>query len=257
MQFGRQPRTNDPRVPHLSALKMMPNTPEPNFPVKFNNADRLPGSVGAMLNDRLGDCTCAALYHAIQLWTSMAQPAVVTEPDDCVLQAYREVGGYDGTPQTDHGAVIQNVLKWATNTGVPIYGGGRYPLSGFFEVDTRIMTDIAETIYEFGCCSIGILIPQGFMPPHNLWTRVPNAGPTEFGHNIILTGADFSNPNNPVFNGISWGTKQWVIDKAFIDAYVDEGYGMISGAWIQATGKTPYNLSWTELNEQTSLLRKA
>ena len=67
VKFGRLHRTYDPRIPHLSALLAGQVPPPP--PPSIDWTKGMPANLGMMLNDTLGDCTCAAVYHAIQVWT--------------------------------------------------------------------------------------------------------------------------------------------------------------------------------------------
>src|SRR5579863_1775685 len=95
LKFGRLPRTFDSRVPHMSALVMRAALPPPPLAVDWT-ANR-PVTWGMMLNDQLGDCTCAAAYHAMQLWSSYGRLQMLTEPDARVEQMYEEFCGYDPT----------------------------------------------------------------------------------------------------------------------------------------------------------------
>jgi len=77
-KLGRRERHFDPRVPHLSAMRMMPGVQLPALQTKLDWAAKLPADLGMMLNDRLGDC--------------VAEGTVVTA--DHIGRAYR--GKYDG-----------------------------------------------------------------------------------------------------------------------------------------------------------------
>ncbi len=69
-KLGRLPRERDPAVPHLSALlagKVLPAPPPAaDYVVMLPQA---PYGLGMMLNDKLGDCTCAAFHHARMIWS--------------------------------------------------------------------------------------------------------------------------------------------------------------------------------------------
>ena len=45
---------------------------------------------GMMMNDALGDCTCAALGHLIQAWTAESGTEY-TPPDSAILTAYEKL----------------------------------------------------------------------------------------------------------------------------------------------------------------------
>ena len=81
-KLGRLLRTYDPRIPHLSALRAGQTPPTP--PASIDYTKGMPANLGMMLNDTLGDCTCAAVYHAIQVWSFNALKKIDTEPDSDV-----------------------------------------------------------------------------------------------------------------------------------------------------------------------------
>ncbi len=74
----------------------------------------MPVDLGEMLNSDLGDCTCAAFFHARQVWTFNAGGAEITEPDADVLElSYSEACGYvQGDDSTDQGGNEQAVLTY-------------------------------------------------------------------------------------------------------------------------------------------------
>ena len=92
--LGRLARAHDPRIPHLSALLAGKTLPPP--PAQVDYTKGMPKNLGMMLNDTLGDCTCAAVYHAIQVWTFNASKgkAIDTEPDSDVEKLYELACGY-------------------------------------------------------------------------------------------------------------------------------------------------------------------
>src|ERR1700677_1036737 len=89
-KLGRLHRTYDSRVPHMSALLAGQTLTPP--PASADYTKGMPADLGMMLNDTLGDCTCAAVYHAIQVWTFNANDKkaakMITEPDSDVEKLY-------------------------------------------------------------------------------------------------------------------------------------------------------------------------
>ena len=80
MKFGRLPRARTAAVPHLSAI--LAGRPALPAPASVHYMSALPDDTGALGNASIGDCTCAAVYHALQLWaanTGDALPAITTE----------------------------------------------------------------------------------------------------------------------------------------------------------------------------------
>ena len=255
-KYGRLPRGFDPRVPHLSAVKMMPRIQLPALPPEVHNAAILPEFLGLMGNDRLGDCTIAALGHAVQLWTENARGAMVTPTDAAVEDAYRAVSGWDGGvgDPTDAGAQEQDVLTWATNTGLTLPDGSRTKLNAWVEIDPRIHSDVCEAVLECGLVYIGFSVPSDL--PENagsVWD-MNVAGDPIGGHAVIVTG--YSNPNNPVYDVISWGDR-FTMTADFWYRHVDEVYGLFSPLWLKASGRTPWGLDAMTLEALMQAIRQA
>ena len=91
-RLGRLARSYDRRVPMLHNL-IAGATLEPVVPSVDYTAG-MPADLGMMKNDTLGDCTCAAYYHAIQVWSFNSLKNIDTEPDTDVLDLYEEACGY-------------------------------------------------------------------------------------------------------------------------------------------------------------------
>lgn len=204
---------------------------------------------GAMGNNTYGDCTCAAFYHARQIWTK-ASSAEDTQPDSTVLQLYSETTGFRvGDAATDNGAVEQSVLAYLCNTGAPLADGTRDRIVAFIEVDKRIQADVKRTIYECGVAYIGFNVPFSVMPPNNpipkVWDIVPSETDSIGGHAVVLTGYDASGN----FDVISWG-ECYKMTPRFFAAFVDECYAIASLDWAKATGLTPLGMSLSDLQNQ-------
>ncbi len=245
-KFGRLPRQFNQAVPHMSSVRLMRDVQLPPLPPSLDNAGTLPADLGIMMNDRLGDCTCAGLYHAIQVWTKDAQGAMWTEPDTCVLEAYREACGYDpADPNTDAGGAEQSVLAWATNTGMPMVmqdgTAARSKISAFVEIDPRNPRDVCMAIMECGLVYIGFNVPN-LLPedPGAVWDG-RDMGPIEGGHCVICPGFARTNPNAPILDVISWGDR-YTMTWEFWQKNVDECYALFSPLWIASSGQTPYGL---------------
>lgn len=260
MKLGRQPRKFNPRVPHLSAMmaqKRMGVLAPPPPSVDWLSVFVSGFSFGMMLNDQLGDCTCAGIYHARQIWTANANPPCDTESDDNVKLAYCQTCGYHvNDPKTDQGGNEQDVLTFWMNQGIPIsqavgpIGDVFDKLAAFFEVDVRHVDDVKHTISWCGGCYIGMDIPAYIMASiPALWTLQDIDNQSIGGHCVYLCGYDAT---GPFF--ISWGSKYQMTWEYFLK-YVDEAYGLVDRAWINTTGKTPAGLSLVELVDQMQALK--
>ena len=146
-KLGRNPRSYNPRIPHLSALRAGRQVPPPPPSVDYTTG--MPANFGMMLNDTLGDCTCAAFYHAIQVWSFKAQSKETTEPDRDVEQLYIQACGYDPKQGGEGpGGNEQHVLTYLLNSGAPFgpAGKSRHKILGFVEVDPRNIDDVKSAI---------------------------------------------------------------------------------------------------------------
>ena len=254
-KLGRTPRTYDPRVPHMSAL--LAGKPPAPPPAAVDHTRGMPGNFGMMLNDRLGDCTCAAYYHARQVWTYNADKKELTEPDADVEQLYVQACGYNPkTPGEGPGGNEQHVLSYLMRTGAPTgpQGQTREKILAFVEVDPRNLDDVKRTIADCGVAYIGFNVPQNIMPqggePPGTW-KVDRAAKIVGGHAVALPGYDASGAKV-----ISWG-QVYTMTWEFFTTYVDEVYAIADPAWITAKHTTPGGLTLAELETQMQALKGA
>jgi hypothetical protein len=252
MKFGRKPRRFDPRVPHLSALLAGRRKALAPAPAACTYIKALPDSLGMMGNDRLGDCTCAGLLHALQVWTANANPPIDTEPDTQAVQLYQEACGYKpGQPNTDQGGVEQDVLTYAMLAGIPVVNGnGRHRITAFVEIDPANFADVKLAIFTAGLAYIGFNVPS-YLPeePGATWDVQPGIPQIAGGHCVIVAGYDDAG-----LDVISWGAK-YRMTWAFWSEFVDEAYMIADADWVTSSGKSPAGLSLTELETQMQALR--
>jgi hypothetical protein len=255
-RLGRTPRTFDPRVPHMSALTAGMTLSPP--PPSVDYTAGMPADLGMMLNDTLGDCTCAAVYHAEQVWTSNANPPMVTEPDSDVLLLYEKACGYKPAQGGEGpGGNEQHVLTYLLRSGAPAGAGGRSHLkiAAFVEVDPRNTDDVKRAIFHCGLAYIGFNVPAFLMPPPPdappaVWDVQPAADNSSVGgHAVILAGYDAAGARV-----ISWG-RYYTMTWAFFGQFVDEVYAIADAEWVSAKGTTPAGLSLQELEQQMSALK--
>jgi len=254
-KLGRQLRSYDSRIPHLSALVAGQTLPPP--PPAADYSAKLSQPLGMMLNDALGDCTCAAVYHAIQVWTANSDSTMLTEPDADVRQLYIQACGYNPrVPGEGPGGNEQKVLTYLLNKGAPMGPAGkqRHKIAAFIEVDPRNLDDVKRTINDCGLAYIGFNVPQFIMPagkpPLSVWS-VQSANTTIVGgHAVVLVGYNATGAKV-----ISWG-QYYTMEWGFFSAYVDEVYAIADQQWIEQTGKTPGGLTLAELEQQMAALKE-
>jgi len=255
-RLGRTPRAHDPRIPHLSAILAGKQIPAP--PPSVNYTAKMPTAFGMMLNDTLGDCTCAAFYHAIQVWSYNALGNEMTEPDKDVEQLYIQACGYNPKQGGEGpGGNEQHVLEYILTKGAPFgpAGTARHKIVGFVEVDPRNIDDVKSTINDCGVAYIGFNVPQNIMPPNAdppaVWTVDPSNSKIIGGHAVVLPGYD---ADGAVV--ISWG-QIYKMTWPFFSKFVDEVYGIADADWVEKTGKTPAGMSLAELQAQMQAFQQA
>lgn len=248
-RLGCLPRTHNPLVPHLRAMRAIE---QPPIPAALNWLDSMPPGLGMMLNDTLGDCACAAVYHAIQVWTFHVAGSALTEPDAMVEKLYEEACGYvPGDPSTDQGGVEQSVLNYLTTTGAPMSDGTRQKLGAFVEIDHRQTDSVKRAVAEGGAIYLGIQIPEAWCsaPVGSDWTDA--SGPIAGGHAIIAAGYDAD-----WLYVVSWGSV-WRMSWAAFATVCDEAYFLADPLFINAKGLTPFGMSLADLEASMQPLRMA
>ncbi|HYB09537.1 MAG TPA: hypothetical protein VEJ16_07695 [Alphaproteobacteria bacterium] len=227
-------------------------------PAQVNYTTDMPTNLGMMLNDKLGDCTCAAVYHAIQVWSFNATggKAMQTEPDKDVEQLYILACGYNPrVPGEGPGGNEQHVLTYLLNKGAPFgpKGQAAHKIAAFVEVDPRNTDDVKRTINDCGVAYIGFNVPQYIVPsggqPPAVWDVQNTDTNIVGGHAVVLAGY---NANGARL--ISWG-QLYSMTWAFFAKYVDETYAIADSTWFEHTGKTPGGLTLSELEVQMQALR--
>jgi len=231
-KLGRTPRGHDSRIPHMSAL--LAGVTLPPIPASKDWTVGMPANLGMMLNDSLGDCTCAAVYHARQVWTANTG-TMVTEPDSDVEMLYEQACGYNPSAGGEGpGGNEQSVLTYLLNTGAPTGASGatRDKISAFVEVDPRNQDDVQRTIYCCGVAYIGFNVPESLMPPGEqppqVWTVVPGKTKSVGGHAVVLAGYDANGAKV-----ISWG-QYYTMTWQFFSTFVDEVYAIADDEWFAA-----------------------
>jgi hypothetical protein len=220
-KLGKLPARHDPRT-----LQMANYLELPAFPTSRDWTSKAVPAWGMMLNDQLGDCTCAAIGHITQAWTANAGPKEITLPDQAILKAYEAVGGYKpGHPETDRGAVELDVLKYWRKTGV-----GGHKIDAFVALEPKNHQHVEAAVDLFGGAYIGVALPVSAQK-QKVWS-VPPGGPTGSGapgswggHAVVVEAYD---PHG--LTCITWGQKKrmtW----SFWDTYCDEAYAALSELW--------------------------
>lgn len=248
-RLGRLPPRFDPRT--LRAARYLIPSALPPLPTYVHWSQNAKQPWGMMLNDRLGDCTCAGVGHAIQTWTAN-HGQEVTLPDSDILTAYEAVSGYDPTTgANDNGAVEIDVLNYWRNTGV-----GGHKIGAYVALEPRDQREIKEGIYLFGGVYIGIALPAAWQN-QSTW-KAPHFH-FDFGHPAWQPG---SWGGHAVFvvdydaqyaTCVSWG-ELIQIEWAAFPLYVQEAYGIVAPDWVSDASKAPNGFDITALVQDLSAL---
>ena len=199
-----------------------------------------------MLNDQLGDCTCAAAGHMIEAWSASeavadkkGAEAVVT--DQQILAAYEAVSGYSpAQPESDQGAIVLDVLNYWRQTGI-----AGHKITAFGSVNPLITRNVKTAIFLLGGLYIGVSLPLGAQNQNGTWTTEGLSGDAAVrggwgGHAVPIVGYSTQPDGSLPFHLVTWG-QTWTMTQAFMAAYCDEAYGIVSPDWT-ADGKCPMGL---------------
>jgi hypothetical protein len=189
---------------------------------------------GVMLNDRLGDCTCATAGHMRMAWSASAKGAPVVIADGDILTAYEAVSGYSpATGANDDGAACAAVLDYWQSTGI---SGNK--IAGYVAVNPTDQLEVQQAIYLFGGVYAGIYLPQSAEAqtdagqPWDLTWFSPILG----GHAIPYLAYG---PTG--VTAVTWGKPQpasW----RFVAHQTDELYAVVDTDFLGTGGKTPTGL---------------
>jgi hypothetical protein len=181
---------------------------------------------GMMLNNTLGDCTCAAAGHEIQVWSGQT----VTDSD--IELAYEGACGYKpGDPSTDNGGYVTQVMEYMRVTGI-----GGHKVVSHAEVNVTELR-VRQAMWLFGGIEVGVGLPVTAQAQvGQLWdvvdyAQAPDGTPWSWGgHAIALVKYDTWS-----VWGVTWGQLQEMTWR-WLMYYCDEAQAAISGEWSGDTG---------------------
>lgn len=197
-------------------------------------------------NDVIGDCTCAAVAHMCRVWSANATGAPVAIPDEIVVNAYRQVSGFDpADPLTDRGAAMLDVLKLWRTTGI-----GGHKIGAFAQIVPEDIVGIQTAINMFGGVYVGMSLPKSAQAGE--WIGTGNGAddlPGSWGGHCA--GAATYDRTSLTF--MTWGHRQpasWY----WVGRYVDECYVLIGEDWVTGARPAPSGFSIERLRNALALL---
>lgn len=198
----------------------------PQAPTTIDNSHGGTIPLAMYLNDREGDCTCAAVGNTLRVNSGGAQQLA----DADIQTAYVAVTGQEGaaynpaTGANDNGCAEIDVLDYWASTGI---GGDK--LLGHAGVDMTNPDEIRVVCWLFGSVYLGVQLTVA-QQSQAVWDYV--AGSAGWGgHAVPLLDL---NPNRVG----TWGAYKQVTD-AFIALQADEGHALITQAWLNANQSNP------------------
>ena len=213
-RLGRLPNPPEKRARALSLEHYV--APLPQAPASLDLTPGIP-SWPVYLNSTLGDCTCAAVAHMVEVFSREATGTAKLVEDSDVLALYETQGYRPGDPSTDQGADEMSVLDVWRRQGI-----AGETLYAYASCDPSKHDLVQTAAWLFFGLYIGIQLPviaQG----QQVWDAVP--GPLSQiepgswgGHAVNVVGYDAGG-----LTVITWGaTKR--MTWAFWDTYVDEAW---------------------------------
>lgn len=231
-KYGRLPRREGKRL-HLAKYLSTASLPTPPASVDWSSKVASWPIYG---NDKIGDCTCAAVGHLLQSWT--ANEGVLSTPSDAsILIAYEAVSGYNpATGANDNGADLLTICEYWAKTGI---SGNR--LKAYVELPTPLDPVLWQQATNlFGGLYIGLNLPRSAEEQFGSgqeWDVAMFPGGIVGGHCVPVHGYDA--------NGVivtTWGQTHRATWR-FMDRYCDEAYALLDTAWCPSNAPVPW-LSW-------------
>lgn len=246
-KLGKLPPRHDSRTLLLANYLDLARLPKPPIAVDLTVHANL--DWGMMLNDKLGDCTCAAAGHLVQCWSSMVGKEA-TVGDDDVLKLYELACGYvPGDPSTDQGGVEIDVLGTWRKTGI-----GGHVISAYVAVSPKSKSHVEAGAWLFGGLYIGLALPLSSQT-QEVWD-VPKGGakgkgrPGSWGgHAVCVVGYDAAG-----LTVVTWGRQKRMTWK-FWSAYCEEAYAVLSPDFL-TSGKSPYGFDVVALQADLAKVAK-
>jgi hypothetical protein len=142
-----------------------------------------------LLNNQLGICGPAALVNTFKLVAEATQSPLLFGSDDA-LMLYKALG-YDGTPATDNGVVLLDLMEYAVRAGM---------LDCFFQVAFADPVHLATAVAMCGPLVAGFELPNACQNTDR-WDAFCAADASVWGGHAVMIYAD----SPGLLRAKSWG----------------------------------------------------
>jgi hypothetical protein len=251
-KYGYQPRDFSKPAPELENYILAATDPLPASP-SFVDRETKVTSWPMYKNDTVGDCTVAAMLHAIASMTAFSGvvPGGAMFTDTEAIKIYSAVSGYDPvTGNNDNGATLADVCDYMVKTGAKDTTGRIHKLAAWAEINAYTNLRLLKRVTNaFGSAYLAIDCPYSALDQFDAgqpWTYDPSSA-IDGGHAIPL---QYSAVNTGTFDDetiVTWGAEQ-KMNEAFALNYLVEVVALVSADDINVqTGKNPVGLDLTQL----------
>ena len=244
VRLGKRAPKLDPRTLRL-ARYLTPALAEPPASVDWTAGKT--DDWGMYLNNEIGDCTIAAVAHAIEVWSAnVVGFPIQSLKEETVLATYEAVSGYNPSlPDTDLGAVEIDVLNYWRK-----HPQETHRLLAYCDPDPGNREHIKTSVALFGGVYIGLNLPiTAQNEVGSMWTVCGDpeknfvSMPGSWGGHAVYVCA--YTPD--YLTCITWGKLQ-KMTWGFWEQYCDEAHTLLGGWWI--THKyTPSGFTHQELKQ--------
>lgn len=194
---------------------------------------------GMLGNDLYGCCAEAGIMHLVQAQSANAGNPLHSTTDQ-TLELYSAITGFNrNDPSTDQGTALTDLLTFIQKNGLEMYDATGKVVTvdvvGFASLDISSIAQMRYSTYYLGGNYLGIGCPQQCEENLANW-NFPAGLPLAGGHCIPRVGEGAAGGQI-----VSWDTLI-PFSNQFWTAYGDEGYVVLTKAWLNAQGKAPSGL---------------